>query len=637
MKRYVGILMALLLTVSTMILPAAAEPSASGSNNDNSALVHGKIYTFDEDNDYEFSARNEFESTETATPFGTFRIAGQEAELVGKGEKDGVPAFSVENGNIVISYTYTDKLLNAPDEEIHLVADDENDVDVIELENDVEKGALILQRSIDHKNWHNVSVQTNAFETTPIQTEAMYTTTEPEMENGCYYRLIVAYKTAIKGDPMKILGLISKDTYTYQRIAEVYEFYAALENAHIVPLQPNEKRYSLGETVKVEHSASYSGQSEIKNGDLHYGWELGQFFVSGYTEQKKNEDGNIVFLKNVGDVVTLWFNLKQDIDALNGDKDVSIAFDKEGSDQYFQTPNTLFGRGMLIIRYTDHENVKHNPVMYYDYLAANTSIGADTRAQLFEEGDYEVALDYEIEKDGFAFLGSTGHYRTSFKFSVRNANCMVYPFDIATGAELTNSSMTENGFYLDLARSRYLTINVKKEVLTESMDGLTEDVRFNTIAKDGDHYTEEGIYTIIARNNYTGNETTKKIYVGTTPILKAYMTTGYSLQELTQKVNDGWTIYEDGSIEPPADVPATEAETETVLETIPETEPVEQTKPPVATTEPVASPEVPAQETKDTEGGNAGTIVGIAAAVAAVVGIGGGLSLKKRRARERDK
>ena len=70
---------------------------------------------------------------------------------------------------------------------------------------------------------------------------------------------------------------------------------------------------------------------------------------------------------------------------------------------------------------------------------------------------------------------------------------MVYPFDVATGSELTNSSMTENGFRLDLAKSRYLKVNIKREVLKDSPDGLVEDTRFNGPAKDGAEYTDEGI------------------------------------------------------------------------------------------------------------------------------------------------
>ena len=114
---------------------------------------------------------------------------------------------------------------------------------------------------------------------------------------------------------------------------------------------------------------------------------------------------------------------------------------------------------------------------------------------------------------------------------------MVYPFDVATGSELTNSSMTENGFRLDLAKSRYLKVNIKREVLKDSADGLVEDTRFNGPAKDGAEYTNEGIYTITVHNEYTNQFTVKKIYVGTNNILRAYMTTGLSIPEIFTLIN----------------------------------------------------------------------------------------------------
>ena len=201
--------------------------------------------------------------------------------------------------------------------------------------------------------------------------------------------------------------------------------------------------------------------------------------------------------------------------------------------------------------------MKAEPTIYTNYLEANAAVGADTKVQLFEEGDYEVALDYEITSD--ELIDKVGHYRIFFKFSVRNGNCMVYPFDVKTGSELTNSSMTENGFRLDLAKSRYLKINLKRETLKDSADGLVEDTRFNGPAKDGAEYTDEGIYTITVSNEYTGQFTTKKIYVGTNNILRAYMTTGLSIPEINNLVDNGATISDDGNIQLPTVKPAEES------------------------------------------------------------------------------
>ena len=152
---------------------------------------------------------------------------------------------------------------------------------------------------------------------------------------------------------------------------------------------------------------------------------------------------------------------------------------------------------------------------------------------LREEGDYEVALDYEVYDGNLLHLTNKyGNYRIFLRFSVRNGNCMVFPFDVQTGAELQNTSVTENGFSLDLARSRYLDIDVKYSVLTKGAAGTIEDVRFNRPAKDGDRYTSEGIYTISVRNRYTGESTVKTIFIGTEAQLQEAIENGFSADRL---------------------------------------------------------------------------------------------------------
>ena len=39
--------------------------------------------------------------------------------------------------------------------------------------------------------------------------------------------------------------------------------------------------YSLGERVRAENFDGYYGEEAINKDDIHYGWELGNFFVSG--------------------------------------------------------------------------------------------------------------------------------------------------------------------------------------------------------------------------------------------------------------------------------------------------------------------------------------------------------------------
>lgn len=103
-------------------------------------------------------------------------------------------------------------------------------------------------------------------------------------------------------------------------------------------------------------------------------------------------------------------------------------------------------RFTLIIQYTDSQGETQEPIIYTDYLAANARTGANTKVQLFEEGDYVVSLDYEIKSMGGPLnqIASYNNYKIMFEFSIRNGNCMVYPFDSLTGAELADNAITEN-------------------------------------------------------------------------------------------------------------------------------------------------------------------------------------------------
>ena len=302
------------------------------------------------------------------------------------------------------------------------------------------------------------------------------------------------------------------------------------------------KMYLGYPVAKTGHDNGYYNTLEIGKDDPHFSLSIGKFYVSGFTGVTSQDGEHFIFLKTVGDNVELHFELTQDIDMLAGDTAVTINRDNGGYDREFGISPTDFGRGTLIVRFTDYQNNTGEPQVYTDYLAAKVTGTADTVIALNEEGDYEVALDYEIKKDTrvlgtVATTSSFTNYRIRFNFSVRNGNCMVFPFDTVTGEELTNTAMTPNGFRLDLARSRFLSINVKLSALTQGAGGVVEDVRFNRPARDGEEYTREGIYTITVQNEYTGQETVKTLYVGADEQLIDYVTKGYTLDQIIQAMN----------------------------------------------------------------------------------------------------
>lgn len=325
----------------------------------------------------------------------------------------------------------------------------------------------------------------------------------------------------------------------------------------------SQQRYYLSSTAQsVKKDHGFTDGTTISNNDPHFGWSLGKFYITGFSDTGK-EDDNTIFFKTVGDELTLSFALDQNIDKLNKDESLSIGSDKKGYDEYFGVEESDFGRGTLIVRYTDYENLTHDALAYNDYLTGVAKGKADTKIKLAEEGDYEIALDYEVKNDkrvvfGKSIAPSRHDYRIFCKFSVRNGNTMIYPFDVKTKAELNNGAITENGFYLDTAKSRYLNLNIKKEILKEGATGLTEDTRFNKVAKDGEQFTDEGIYTITATNRYTNETTTKKIYVGTNDVLKAFVSSNLSIEEIQAQLANGATVDENGTI-----IPAIETKAET--------------------------------------------------------------------------
>ena len=316
-----------------------------------------------------------------------------------------------------------------------------------------------------------------------------------------------------------------------------------------------EETFYLGSAVNAGKDTGYSEKNAIEESDPHFGWELGKFSVSGYTAYQR-EDGSVTFLKTAGDKVKLSFELNQDIDALNGNSALTIANDEKGYDERLGVEKSEdgFGRGALIIRKVDYQNKTSKPQVYTNYLSG-VKAKANTKVKLFEEGDYEVVLDYEIKNDkrkagGFLFVPQVSvlpeytSYTIRFKFKVRNGNTMAFMFDAQTGSELTNEATAPNGFKIDLAQSHYLNINVKREVLS----GGKLDVRSNAPAEDGAEFTKEGVYTVTATNPTTEQTTEKIIYVGDDPELKAYAVTGYSLKQIRNMVKQGAEIADDGTI-----------------------------------------------------------------------------------------
>ena len=482
----------------------------------NDIEVAGTKYGFDEKNDYVFEDAISVESSSKTETYGKFYISGN---VESSDMHNNYLSYAIDEGLFTISYDYDDKLLNANEDELHLSSDDGKKINGKRINSKIQKGTIIIQTSKDGDIWCDASLMSDIFEKTPINKEPIYESTDIQLINGTYYRVIVVYELKQRTKDNKYWV----DEYKTNKYAEVYEFYAYNRNAASVTPPAKDNRFSLGEKKRADKYEGYSQPVPIKDdGDPHYGWEIGEFFVGGYTEMK----GTNTFIKETGDRVSLWFNLKQDINNCNNKDGIYVVSDENGYDQELETERTYFGKGALIIKKTNSDGTKEKPVIYTNFLEASASPDADIKVSLFEEGDYQVTLDYELKYDktkiplvDFSVFPEKARYKISFSFSIRNGNTIVFFKDVGNNdSELTTGSCTENEIKVDYAKSKYLKVYYERSTL----NGNVFDVRKNTVVSDGDVFKDEGVYKFTITNETTGQTTEKILCIGNEELLQKY-------------------------------------------------------------------------------------------------------------------
>ncbi|MGF3183322.1 hypothetical protein ACQV2W_06080 [Facklamia sp. P12934] len=357
---------------------------------------------------------------------------------------------------------------------------------------------------------------------------------------------MVTYKLERASDPTDLIIFDIENTETKYQFEE-YKFYAidqkTVEDSNASPKDKPRKEFK--EKVKIGRYTGYdiTKAELIDTKDPHFGWDLGYFTINGYTREAKQIEGKPVFLKTIGDDIKLWFTLNQDINRLDNNPVLSISEDTNGYDVAMGIKPTNFKHGTLIVKYTDDERHSFDPVIYTDFLAANASTRANTRIQIYQEGDYEVTLNYEIINNPRKILSvdvlpSYTNYKINFAFSIRNGNTMAFPRDIESGAELKDGAYTDNGFTVDFIQSKYLTLDVVRKEITKNDDGsVSSSVRSNTVGNGKNTYDKPGIYELTVKNKYSDSApTTITIFVGNNRYIAALAKNQLSIEELNKKL-----------------------------------------------------------------------------------------------------
>lgn len=470
--------------------------------------LSGWVYEFDgEDSEYDIADFLVSTSTDNSPTLGKLILQGNISQI---DKKDDYLVYQIADGTLFsLKYQYNYSLANAAETDWHLSNDSGKQVNHVQLDEKIKKGAIILQTSSDGKRWNTVKAVTDVWGNVRFGEDEIK---DIQLLNGWYYRIIVAFqveKTTPKEKSWfkfksKMIDVAPKVTQ-YKKYAEVYSFYAEYKKEKV---KGEIFCYEDADFTRKAKKNNYAETEKIRDkDDFQYGWKLGKFCLEGYTVKGVDKE---VYQKTIGHKVKLSFKLFQDISRLNGNEKLFIDADKDGSDAGFQTKPHDMKRGELVIKHIGKDgSSKINE--YHDFLAALTSPAADTILQLFEEGDYEVHLNYAIRRKTPKLWETTSYYQTAFKFKIENGNCMAYIFDAKTNEELFNEARTLNGFWIDSAKSKTPKVTVKKEIFNTQTKNF--DMRFNKPVNNEDRFTDEGKYTITIRCP-DDMESFKTIYVG---------------------------------------------------------------------------------------------------------------------------
>jgi hypothetical protein len=492
--------------------------------------IIGDCYQFNtEESQYEIDDKSIVSCSKSKT-LGKIYIKGKGLKLDKKGD---IPTYEINDGELFsLEYIYNNSLLTAPEKDWHLTEDTVKSINGIELKDDIKRGAVIFQTSPDGKQWTTIRTISDITQNVTFPDKKKVNSETDEINsiqliNGWYYRVIVAFKVEKKEKKDIPLPFIEGSgfytpTSTYKKYAEVYKFRVEYKSLNIknnrekkrpekpVCYDPNnitkrtkDNKYQEEENIKDEEDPQYSAEAK-----------LGKFCLIGFTDnERNNNDENNTYIKTVGDNIKLIFRPREggiDINQLNGKKDLSLYNDKEGSDGDFQIKKHDMGRGELIIKHTDN-NGDTKIISYKDYLAALISPRADTTVTLLEEGDYDIHLNYAIREQKNIFWGNTYYYRVSFSFKIKNGNSMFFILNAKTGSELSNKSITNDGFRIDTANNRSVKLRVERKVVNTKGNAL--DTRFKRSATNGEVFTEEGLY-IISATLPNVDKNVKKICIG---------------------------------------------------------------------------------------------------------------------------
>ena len=125
------------------------------------------------------------------------------------------------------------------------------------------KGGILIQKSFDRESWETVYSDMNVFKEYSPSLQNFFSASRSDLSQGCYYRIVIAYKKSIKTKDSSFYGLW--DTSEYHRVycVEEYDVYLVSDDvAESVTVSAEMLNDSdLGELASLYGSGAIAGAS----------------------------------------------------------------------------------------------------------------------------------------------------------------------------------------------------------------------------------------------------------------------------------------------------------------------------------------------------------------------------------------
>ncbi len=262
-------------------------------------------YEVDSGSSFSFSAENKVNTFEYGqNSLGKLTISGAINDAT---EYGGVKAYGT-SGNITFGYAYYNTFQSDVKDNWNLYSSDWFESKIVQNGKDIKtskninNGAIIIQKSSDHIYWENAASVSDFFDSKTTGRDSVYTTTEDELKQGTYYRIVVTYtmqkRTKTAWGPLP-------DSYDKKTFAEVYEVFLCSDNNYISVYNVTYRNeLKLPDTVTsgfyiTKNDSSATVTVKNGNGPISYAYEnstytdAGEYTITVTTKLKKEYTYNI--------------------------------------------------------------------------------------------------------------------------------------------------------------------------------------------------------------------------------------------------------------------------------------------------------------------------------------------------------